>query len=159
MSFVEKYRKPETKPQFKIFDFIVSLPIIRILKPLYEWNRGFWIYCFLGFLSVVFDWIASYFFDLWLPNNETLITAIAWCISTFLSYIMFRYLYFDRTNNSFLNELIKFIPTRIFTFVLGEVVVFIFVELLDFNYWIIKAILIPTTAILNYITSKLFVFK
>ena len=42
-----------SKPQFAIFDWIVSLPIIRIVKPLYEWKKAFWIYCFLGLLSTI----------------------------------------------------------------------------------------------------------
>ena len=148
----------ETKPQYAIFDYIVSLPVIRILKPLYEWNRGFWIYCFLGFLSTGIDFVISWLLIKVIPS-ATVVTTIAWCVSTFASFVMFRYLYFDRTNNSFMNELLKFVPTRLFTLGFGAVVSFIFVDILDFNYLIIKLILIPATAILNYITSKLFVFK
>lgn len=147
-----------TKPQYAPFDWIVSLPIIRLLKPLYEWNRGFWIYCFLGFMSVVADFIASYILKPFIAS-ATIVTAIAFMVSTFLSFIMFRYLYFDRTNNSFINEFIKFIPTRLFTFFLGEIVMFLFVDTWKFNFWIVKVILIPVTAITNYFTSKIFVFK
>ena len=147
-----------TKPQYAPFDWIVSLPIIRLLKPLYEWNRGFWIYCFLGFMSVVADFIASYILKPFIAS-ATIVTAIAFMISTFASFVMFRYLYFDRTNNSFINEFIKFIPTRLFTFFLGEIVMFLFVDTWKFNFWIVKVILIPVTAITNYFTSKIFVFK
>lgn len=147
-----------TKPQYKVFDTIVSWPIIRLLKPLYEWKRSFWIYCVLGFLSVVADFLASAIFKPFIPS-ATIVTAIAFAISTFVSFIMFRYLYFDRTTNSFMNELFKFVPTRLFTFVLGEVVMFLFVDTWRFNFWIVKIILIPVTAVLNYITSKVFVFK
>ena len=156
---MKKERKvSETKPQYAIFDWIVSLPVIRILKPIYEWNRGFWIYCFLGFMSVVFDFITSALLKP-IINSATIITALAFAVSTFASFVMFRYLYFDRTNNSFINELLKFIPTRLFTFFLSEIVMFLFVDMWHFDFWIIKVILIPVTAILNYITSKLFVFK
>lgn len=147
-----------TKPQYKIFDTIVSWPIIRLLKPLYEWKRSFWIYCVLGFLSVVTDFITSAIFKQFI-SSATIVTAIAFVVSTFAAFVMFRYLYFDRTNNSFINELIKFIPTRMFTFFFGEIVMLLFVDLWKFNFWIIKVILIPVTAILNYITSKVFVFK
>lgn len=147
-----------TKPQYAPFDWIVSLPVIRLLKPIYEWNRGFWIYCFLGFMSVVSDFIASYLLKPFI-SSATIVTAIAFMISTFASFVMFRYLYFDRTNNSFMNEFLKFVPTRLFTFFLGEVVMFLFVDTWKFDFWIVKIILIPVTAILNYITSKVFVFK
>ena len=107
MSKVFKTKEP-TKPQYAIFDWIVDLPVIRLLKPLYEWKRSFWIYCFLGFLSVVVDFVVSWIFKKFI-DSATLVTAIAFAFSTFASFVMFRYLYFDRTNNSFLNELFKFI--------------------------------------------------
>lgn len=147
-----------TKPQYKIFDDIVSLPIIRILKPIYEWKRSFWIYCFLGFLSVVSDFAVTALLEPFI-SFKTLSTAIAFAVSTVFSFVMFRYFYFDRTNNSFINELFKFIPTRLFTFFLGEFCIFLFVDTLKYNLWIVKVILIPVTAFLNYLTSKVFVFK
>lgn len=149
----------ETKPQYWLFDKIVDLPVIRILKPLYEWNRGFWIYCFLGFLSVVIDWIVQWIFTKITPNSATIGGAIAWIISTIASFVMFRYFYFDRTNKSFMYELIKFIPTRLFTFFVQEISIYYFVDRINKDLFIVKAILIPVTAILNYITSKVFVFK
>lgn len=151
-------KSSETKPQYAPFDWIMSLPVIRIFAPIYEWNRGFWIYCFLGFMSVVADFVASALIKPFI-SSATIVTAIAFMISTLASFIMFRYLYFDRTNNTFINEFIKFVPTRLFTFFLGEIVMFVFVDYLHFNFWIIKIILIPVTAILNYFTSKIFVFK
>ena len=111
--FLKKH--PGTKPQYAPFDWIMSLPVIRIFAPIYEWNRGFWIYCFLGFMSVVADFVTSAIIKPFIPS-ATLITAIAFAVSTLASFVMFRYLYFDRTNNSFINELLKFIPTRLFTF-------------------------------------------
>ena len=61
------------KPQFAIFDWIVSLPIIRIVKPLYEWKKAFWIYCFLGMLST----IANYVFTIALAETFHLYGTIA----------------------------------------------------------------------------------
>jgi len=156
---MKKERKiSETKPQYAVFDYIVSLPIIRILKPIYEWNRSFWIYCFLGFLSVAIDFATSAVLKQFM-NLATLITAIAFAVSTIGAFVLFRYFYFDRTNNTFFNELVKFTSTRLFTFFFGEVVMLLFVDIWKFRFWIVKIILIPVTAILNYITSKLFVFK
>ncbi|MBR4421260.1 MAG: GtrA family protein [Erysipelotrichaceae bacterium] len=148
-----------TKPQFAIFDWIVSLPIIRIVKPLYEWKKAFWIYCFLGFLSTVCNYLFAVVFADSLHLYGTVANVVAWILSTFISFVLFRYFYFDRTNNSFLNELIKFASARIFTLLFETLVVFIFVDKLHIDIKIIKAILIPITAILNYFISKLYVFK
>ena len=149
----------ETKPQFAIFDWIVSLPVIRILKPLYEWKRAFWIYCFLGFVSTVCNYLFTIVLADKLLLSGTVANTVAWILSTLISFILFRYLYFDRTDNSFINELIKFASARIFTLGVETLSVFVFVDLLHMNLKIVKAILIPVTAILNYFISKLFVFK
>ena len=149
----------ETKPQFAVFDWIVSLPVIRILKPLYEWKRAFWIYCFLGFVSTVSNYVFTILLAEKLQLSATAANTIAWILSTLISFVLFRYFYFDRTDNSFLNELIKFASARIFTFGVEELSVFVFADLLHIDLRIVKAVLIPVTAILNYFISKLFVFK
>ena len=147
------------KPQFAIFDWIVSLPVIRIVKPLYEWKKAFWIYCFLGLLST----IANYAFTIVLVDSlhlyGTVANILAWILSTLISFVLFRYLYFDRTNNTFINELIKFASARIFTLGLESLLILLFVDVLGFDIKIIKLILIPVTAITNYFISKIFVFK
>ncbi len=148
-----------SKPQFAIFDWIVSLPVIRILKPLYEWKKAFWIYCFLGFISTVSNYVFSIIFVEKLAMLASVANLIAWILSTFISFILFRYFYFDRTNNSFINELIKFASARIFTLGVESVIIFLFVDLWKFDIKIIKLVLIPVTAILNYFISKIFVFK
>lgn len=154
---MKELEKSETKPQFAFFDWVVSLPIIRIVKPLYEWKRAFWIYCFLGFISTVSNYILTIVFANYF--NGTVSNVLAWIISTFISFILFRYFYFDRTENSFINELFKFASARLFTLGVETLSIFVFVDKLGFDIKIVKAILVFVTAVLNYFISKLFVFK
>lgn len=147
------------KPQFAVFDWIVSLPIIRIVKPLYEWKKAFWIYCFLGFISTISNFVFTIVFTETFKMYGTLANVLAWVLSTLISFVLFRYFYFDRTNNSFINELLKFASARIFTLGVETVIIFVFVDVLGFDIKIVKLILIPVTAILNYFISKIFVFK
>ena len=72
-----------SKPQFAIFDWIVSLPVIRILKPLYEWKKSFWIYCFLGFLSTGSNYIMAILFAEKLNMMGSVANIVAWipCLS------------------------------------------------------------------------------
>ena len=147
------------KPQFAVFDWIVSLPIIRIVKPLYEWKKAFWIYCFLGFVSTASNYVFTIVLSKTFNLYGSIANVIAWCLSTFISFILFRYFYFDRTNNSFFNELVKFASARVFTLGVEELSILIFVDVLGMDIRIIKLILIPVTAILNYFISKIFVFK
>ena len=147
------------KPQFEIFDKVMSLPVIRIFKPIYEWKKAFWIYCFLGFISVVVNYAFTILFAQALKVNGTVANTLAWLLSTFISFVLFRNFFFDRTNNSFINELSKFASARLFTFLVEDVTIAVFVDYLGFDLKIIKAILIPVTAIINYLISKFFVFK
>ena len=155
----ENKNTENSKPQFAIFDWIVSLPIIRIVKPLYEWKKAFWIYCFLGLLSTISNYVFAIIFTDKLNLLGTVANILAWVLSTLISFVLFRYFYFDRTNNSFINELIKFASARIFTLGVETLSVLVFVDILHIDMKIVKAVLIPVTAILNYFISKLFVFK
>jgi len=148
-----------SKPQFAIFDWIVSLPVIRIVKPLYEWKKAFWIYCFLGMISTVSNYLMTILFNRTFHLYGTIANTLAWVLSTLISFVLFRYFYFDRTNNSFFNELVKFASARLFTLGVETVSVLVFVDILHVDIPIVKLILIPVTAILNYFISKLFVFK
>lgn len=156
---VQENGDPNNKPQFAIFDWIVSLPVIRIIKPIYEWKKAFWIYCFLGFISTVANYVFTVVFTDTLHMYATVANVIAWILCTLISFVLFRYFYFDRTNNSFINELVKFASARIFTLGFETLTVLIFTDILGIDVKIIKAILIPVTAIMNYFISKLFVFK
>lgn len=148
-----------TKPQYKFFDWVVSWPVIRLLKPIYEWKRSFWIYCVLGFVSTVIGTILKLVFVQAFGMLAAIASTLSWVISTLASFIMFRYMYFDRTNNTFMNELIKFTSGRLFTLGLDVVVNLITVDILDWNVTLVTILMIPVTAIVNYFISKIFVFK
>ncbi len=156
---IQDVQDVNNKPQFAIFDWIVSLPVIRIVKPLYEWKKAFWIYCFLGFVSTVSNYVFTIVLSRTFNLYGSVANIIAWMMSTLISFVLFRYFYFDRTNNSFFNELVKFASARIFTLGVEELSILVFVDILKFDIRIIKLILIPVTAILNYFISKIFVFK
>ena len=154
-----KFTVEPSKPQYALFDWIVDLPIIRILKPLYEWKRSMWIYLVLGFISTVISTVIKLVLVKCFAMMAWLAEVISFVISTFIAFLMFRYLYFDRTNNGFLNELVKFTTGRLFTLGLGVAVNLIFVDILKFNVTLITILMIPVTAIVNYFISKIFVFK
>lgn len=148
-----------TKPQYKFFDWVVSWPVIRLLKPIYEWKRSFWIYCVLGFISTILGTGLKLLFVIVFGLLASVASVVSWIITTLIAFIMFRYMYFDRTNNTFMNELIKFTGGRVFTLGLDVVVNLITVDILKWNVTVVTIIMIPVTAIVNYFISKIFVFK
>ena len=86
----EELNDVNNKPQFAIFDWIVSLPIIRIVKPLYEWKKAFWIYCFLGFVSTVSNYVFTIFLSGAFNLYGSVANILAWLLSTLISFVLFR---------------------------------------------------------------------
>lgn len=63
------------------------------------------------------------------------------------------------TFKELLKEIGSFYGARIFTLVLSAIIVFIFVDRLKYNNMIVNLIATVITVILNYVFSKLFIFK
>ena len=63
---------------------------------MYEWKRAFWIYCFLGFVSVVCNYVFTIILADKLLLSGTVANITAWILSTLISFVLFRYFYFDR---------------------------------------------------------------
>lgn len=92
-------------------------------------------------------------FDLSLAN------IISWIISVTFAYFTNRFFVFESKNERVLKESLKFYFSRIGTLLIELLIMFVFVTLFKFNDKIIKIFAQITIIILNYVFSKLFVFK
>lgn len=120
-------------------------------------------YLIFGILTTIVNLITYYLLVLTILNpNNTLELQIAnivsWIISVTFSYITNRIFVFNSNNNK-INELLKFFSSRLTTLFLDMFLMFILVTRLNLNDKIIKLIIAILIIIINYITSKLFVFK
>ena len=89
-------------------------------------------------------------------------TVIAWTIAVLFSYWGNRKFVFRSTNSSYsavLKEAAEFFSCRIATGVLDVVIMYVFVDVLGFHDVIIKTASNIIVIILNYIASKLFIFR
>ena len=143
---------------FDFFDKLLTFPIFRLFKPLYKKYEKFWVYCFLGFCSTIINIFFYSFFTSILSIDKLIGNILAWLVGGVLSFAIYRYLYFDKTNNSFINELIKFYTGRLVSLLVEELSVFIFIVKLCYNDILIKVLTKIVTAIFNYFFSKLIVF-
>lgn len=96
------------------------------------------------------------------PNNAIelqIANVISWIIAVLFAYITNRKYVFESKDKNILGELIKFSGSRITTLLIEIVFMFIFVSLIHFNDKIMKIIAQIIVIVLNYVFSKIFVFK
>lgn len=96
------------------------------------------------------------------PNNEIelqLANIISWVIAVLFAYVTNRIYVFESNNKNILSELIKFSSSRITTLLIEMIFMFISVSLMHFNDKIMKVVAQVIVIILNYVFSKIFVFK
>ena len=122
------------------------------------------LYLLFGVLTTIVNLITYYLLTLTIlnPNNPlhlTIANIIAWFTCVLFAYITNRKYVFKSTNNSKLKEIINFYKYRLFTLILEIIFMYILVNKLELNDKIIKPIVQIIIIILNYVFSKIFVFK
>lgn len=84
---------------------------------------------------------------------------IAWTVGVIFAYITNRIVVFESKNKNVVKEAGKFCLSRISTLLIEMFFMFIFVTILRFNDKIVKVFVQIVVIVLNYVFSKLFVFK
>ncbi len=116
---------------------------------------------FGGFTTLVN--IVSYYILAHILNCSVMFsTIISWILAVFFAYLTNRKMVFDSkasTKKDVLKEVISFFSCRIITGIIDWVGMYVLVEKLHLNDMIIKIVLNIIVIILNYIFSKLIVFK
>lgn len=128
-----------------------------------SFNKGFKYeliaYIIFGILTTVVDWIVYYILS-GLGVNYIINSIISWTVAVLFAFITNKLFVFDskRLKNIF-RELVLFVLSRLSTLVINLVGMYVLISLLKLNEFISKAILSILVVILNYIFSKLFIFK
>ena len=86
-------------------------------------------------------------------------TTIAWFLSVAFAYVTNRKYVFESKSKSIFKEISSFFGSRVLTLILEMVIMYIFVTALNFNVYLFTIISQVLVIVLNYVFSKLFVFK
>lgn len=119
------------------------------------------LYGICGVLTTVINIVAYWLvrkFDVGITSS----TVIAWLVAVFFAYWSNRKYVFHSTNTSFiavLFEAIYFFACRIATGVFDVAFMYLFADVLAFNEVYTKTASNMIVIVLNYIASKLFIFK
>lgn len=134
------------------------------MKEIIKRNREIISYLIIGVLTTIVSLISYYLLTITIlsPNNPlelTIANIISWIISVLFAYITNRKYVFQSKDKNTLKEASKFTLSRVTTLLIDILLMFIFVSILHFNDKIIKLLVQIIIIILNYIFSKLLVFK
>ena len=135
---------------------------------IYKKNEEIFNYLVIGFLTTVVNLATKYslLFTIFNSSNPKELQAaiiISWIVAVLFAYITNRKIVFKSKNEKILSEVIKFFESRIATLVIEMLYLWFFITFLKLNsdrfviIWTVscQALVI----IINYIFSKLYVFK
>ena len=119
------------------------------------------LYLIVGVLTTAVSFLMQWLFsDIVVLNNEGLTTLIAWFVSVLFAFFASRLFVFEsKGKKGFFMELLLFYASRAATGFLEIGAMWLFVDILSFNKWVVKGIATVVIIILNYILSKFLVFR
>ncbi len=145
-----------------IFDRLMLLPGFRIFAPFYQRHKEILLYLFFGgvafFLNIGLFVVIN---EVW--NIDALINnAICWFICVMFQYFTNKTWVFEYEITSateLFRQIISFFSGRIFTLFIEELIIAIFITWLKFHSLSVKLAAQVIVIILNYIISKMIIFK
>lgn len=145
-----------------IFDKMMGWPILRIFEPFYKKYKEALLYLFFGGLAFIVSVASFSVLVVTLQMNSLVANIISWILAVTFAFFTNRIWVFASPTNGakeFLLQMFHFFSGRVATLLVEEAILLIFVTILQFNSIVIKVIAQIVVIILNYIISKLFVFK
>lgn len=145
-----------------IFDKIIELPGFRIFQPFYKKYKEILLYLFFGGLTMIVSIVSYAICNLVFGIDVLVANIISWLLAVMFSFYTNRIWVFQASTNSisgFLKQMVSFCSGRIVTLIIEEVILFIFITCLHYNSMVVKIIAQVVVVILNYVISKLWVFK
>lgn len=135
---------------------------------IYKKNQEIVNYLIIGVLTTIVNIVTKYLLLFTILNPKDpfelqLAVIISWIVSILFAYITNRKIVFKSKSKQILKELISFVLARIITLILEMIIMWFFITLLQMNTNLLVAIWTiiaqAIVIILNYVFSKLFVFK
>ena len=136
--------------------------MLKYLKQLFIRYKEMILYLFFGGCTTLVNIIVYYICAHLLLLATVPATVIAWILSVAFAYVTNRIYVFESRSRglvAILREIGAFVSCRLLTGVMDLAIMYICVDLLHFNDLIIKIISNILVIVLNYIASKLLIFR
>ena len=133
-------------------------PIYKSIITLYKKYKEIINYLIVGGLTTIVSILSYIIFKLIITNYITC-TVLSWIAAVLFAYFANRIFVFNSKNKNKIKECINFISCRLLTLGIEIAVMFLFVDLIKIPDLISKISVQFIIVVLNYIFSKLLVFK
>ena len=136
-----------------IFDKLMHLPVLNIFEPFYKKHKEVLMYLFFGGLTFFLNIALYAWLDKGLGMNALIANVICWVVCVLFQYFTNRTWVFDGQVDSAAGFL------KLFTLIVEEAILAVFITWLGFNSMAVKLVAQVVVIVLNYVISKLIVFK
>jgi len=117
------------------------------------------LYIFFGVLTTLVNILVYLFFARIILANYLVSNILAWFFSVLFAYVTNRIWVFESKNKNIIKECSLFFGGRLFSGVVDTVLMFIFIDIFCVGDFISKIIIQVIVVILNYVLSKVVIFK
>ena len=143
-----------------IFDRVFSMKALGFFRPIYFKYKEQLLYLFFGALTTVISIAAFALFTRVIPCNVLLANIISWVLAVLFAFLTNRtWVFQGASDKSFGKQMASFYLGRVATLLVEEALLLVFVTWLHFDSMVIKIAAQVAVVILNYVISKLFIFK
>ena len=135
---------------------------MKTIKKYYYKYKEIILYLLFGGLTTLVNFISYAILAHPLAMPPVAATAIAWLLSVLFAYVTNKIWVFESRRDgkkALLHELAAFFACRAFSGVLDIGIMWVFAELIRFNDLVVKIIYNMIVIVLNYLFSKLWIFK
>lgn len=116
-------------------------------------------YVIFGVLTTLVNIVVYYIFARVFLLNYIVSNIVAWILSVLFAYVTNRLWVFESVNKNILKEITLFFAGRLFSGVVDTGLMYLFIDILTIGDFISKVLIQIIVVILNYVLSKLVVFK
>lgn len=134
-----------------------------MIRSLYKKYNEIINYLIIGFLTTIVSLGSYYIFTHTFLDNSIIGIQIAnvlsWICAVTFAYVTNRKIVFKSRNKNILKEMTGFFGSRIFSLLVEMISMFVMTTLLHINDMIAKIVCQVIVTVLNYVLSKIFVFR
>lgn len=132
------------------------------MKQLLYKHKEIILYIVFGVMTTAISIIVYWFFNVKLGVDELLSNIISWIFSVLFAFVTNRIWVFESKTSGLKNyflQMLSFYVGRLSTLAVEELILLVFIKRLSFESMAVKIVASVVVIILNYVISKLFIFR
>ena len=136
--------------------------MVELIKKLYVKYKTLVNYGVFGVLTTIVNYVSFWAFSDLIKLSTVPANILAWVVSCIFAYITNKIWVFEskeKSSTGIVREVVSFFASRLVTLGVETVIMWFFVDVMSYNKMIIKLIANVIVIVLNFVLSKLVVFR